>query len=50
MKSRYTHLQSDERETLAALYQQDWSPRAIARLLKHSASTTLILLPQNPAP
>jgi IS30 family transposase len=39
MEPRYTHLQSEERVTLASLHQQGWSIRAIAKLQGRSAST-----------
>lgn len=39
MGRHYTHLQAEERMTLASLRQQSWSIRAIAQLLGHSPST-----------
>ena len=39
MGSTYTHLQPEERMTLASLYQQGWSLRAIAKLQGRSPST-----------
>ena len=39
MTSRYTHLQPEDRLTLASLHQQGFSQRAMARLLGRSPST-----------
>jgi IS30 family transposase len=39
MSVQYTHLQCEERMTLASLRQQGFSLRAIARLMARSAST-----------
>ena len=39
MRTRYEHLQPDDRVTLASLRQQGWSIRAIARLQGRSLST-----------
>lgn len=33
MRSAYTHLQPEERMTLASLHQQGWSTRAMYRLI-----------------
>jgi len=39
MTSRYTHLQPEDRLTMASLLQQGWSQRSIARVLGRSPST-----------
>ena len=39
MTARYTHLQPEDRLTLASLHQQGFSQRAMARLLGRSPST-----------
>jgi len=43
----YSHLQAEERQTLAALYQQGYSKRAIARTLGRNPSTILRELRRN---
>ncbi|WP_035226632.1 IS30 family transposase [Paracidovorax oryzae] len=50
MTSRYTHLQPEERLTLASLVQQGWSGRSIARLLGRSPSTVCRELARNSTP
>jgi len=47
MTSRYTHLQQQERLTLASLVQQGFSQRAISRLLGRSPSTVCRELARN---
>ncbi|WP_225977277.1 IS30 family transposase [Paracidovorax avenae] len=47
MTSRYTHLQPEERLSLASLVQQGWSVRSIARLLGRSPSTVCRELARN---
>lgn len=50
MTSRYTHLQPEERLTLASLVQQGWSGRFIARLLGRSPGTVYRELVRNSTP
>ena len=47
MTSRYTHLQPEDRLTVASLLQQGWSQRSIARLLGRSPSTICRELSRN---
>lgn len=47
MTSRYTHLQPEDRQTLASLVQQGLSQRSIARLLGRSPSTVCRELARN---